>query len=161
KMTELERHLLTAFERLEKSYSEQLETLQNAQNDLQTMFEHTSQENRQLKRQVNSLNEQITALSGQVQQLAKLYSTSRNESSNGSAKRAVAVGMALAVKWLVGRGLAALNRCTEYLAHGLQFSYLAYPIPTHSSARLPACPYRPIRGLYLRTSRPYQGVRPR
>ena len=76
-MTELERHLLTAFERLEKSYSEQLEILQTAQNDLQTMFGHTLQENKQLKAQVNSLNEQITNLSGQVQQLARLYSTNR------------------------------------------------------------------------------------
>ncbi|HEJ9400058.1 TPA: MbeD family mobilization/exclusion protein [Proteus mirabilis] len=76
-MTELERHLLTAFERLEKSYSEQLATLQYAQKSLQTMFERTSQENSQLKAQVSSLNEQVTNLSGQVQQLARLYSTNR------------------------------------------------------------------------------------
>jgi DNA anti-recombination protein RmuC len=76
-MTELEKHLLNAFKRLEAHYSEQQTALNQAQSDLRTMFERTSQENQALQQHVTSLTEQVSSLSGQVQQLARLYSTSK------------------------------------------------------------------------------------
>src|SRR5699024_11670022 len=57
-MTELEKHLLKAFKHLEASYNEQQSALNQAQSDLRTMFERTSQENQALQQHVTSLTEQ-------------------------------------------------------------------------------------------------------
>src|SRR5699024_11758469 len=53
-MTELEKHLLKAFKHLEASYNEQQSALNQAQSDLRTMFERTSQENQALQQHVRS-----------------------------------------------------------------------------------------------------------
>jgi len=76
-MTELEKHLLNAFERLEKHYNEQQISLDQAQKDLQKMFEHTSQENQKLQRHIMTLSTQVNTLSKQVMQLEKSYNTNR------------------------------------------------------------------------------------
>jgi len=76
-MTELEKHLLNALEGLEKQYNEQLAVFETTQSNLQKMFAHTSLENQRLQSQVTNLTEQVSKLSGQVQQLARLYSTNK------------------------------------------------------------------------------------
>ncbi|HDM8262612.1 TPA: MbeD family mobilization/exclusion protein, partial [Proteus mirabilis] len=71
------KHLLNALEGLEKQYNEQLAVFETTQSNLQKMFAHTSLENQRLQSQVTNLTEQVSKLSGQVQQLARLYSTNK------------------------------------------------------------------------------------
>jgi len=76
-MTELETHLLNALKRLEQQFNEQQKASEQAQSALQTMFEHTSQENKNLRQQVSNLSSQVASLSDQLQQFGRLYSTNR------------------------------------------------------------------------------------
>jgi di/tripeptidase len=76
-MTELEKTLLDAFEQLSSEHEKQVNDLQSAQASLQQMFEHTSQENTQLQKQVEHLSNQVNSLSGQLLQLSELYSKNK------------------------------------------------------------------------------------
>jgi predicted RNase H-like nuclease (RuvC/YqgF family) len=76
-MTELETHLLNALKSLEQEFKKQQQTSEQAQSALRMMFEHTSQENENLRLQVNNLSGQVTNLSEQLQQFGSLYSKNR------------------------------------------------------------------------------------
>ena len=77
-MTELETHLLRALKNLEKQFNEQQKNLEQAQSALKTMFEHTSQENKSLRKNVNDLIAQVVSLNDQLQQFGRLYSKNRS-----------------------------------------------------------------------------------
>jgi predicted RNase H-like nuclease (RuvC/YqgF family) len=76
-MTELENHLLNALKRLEKQFNEQHKASEDTQFALRMMFEHTSEENKNLRHQVNNLSKQVMSLSEQLQQFAKLYNINK------------------------------------------------------------------------------------
>ena len=61
-MTNLEQQLLSAFDELSTQFDQQHQASQQAQSELLRMFETTSAENENLKRQVNELSEQVAIL---------------------------------------------------------------------------------------------------
>ena len=76
-MTELETHLLIAFENMQSEQETQFKVFQEAYEGLQSMFDITSKENATLRQQVSHLSEQVNALSSQLQKLGKYYSTKK------------------------------------------------------------------------------------
>ncbi|MBM7074671.1 mobilization protein [Shewanella sp. 202IG2-18] len=62
-MTELETHLLNALKRLENEFSKQQSALEQSQQALQEMFNHTLDQNNKLRWEVKCLSDQISKLS--------------------------------------------------------------------------------------------------
>ena len=72
-MTELETHLLNALKSLEEQFKKQQSASDQGQQELQRMFEHTSQENAKLKAQVANLSKQVEGLNNQLTKLAMAF----------------------------------------------------------------------------------------
>ena len=68
-MTELETHLLNALKRLEQQFNAQQKASEQAQSALRAMFEHTSQENENLRQHISNLSRQVENLLAQVSNL--------------------------------------------------------------------------------------------
>lgn len=61
-MTNLEQQLLSAFDELSNQFEQQHQVLHQAQLEWFRLFEITSAENKELRRQVNDLSEQVETL---------------------------------------------------------------------------------------------------
>ncbi|HGF5717065.1 TPA: MbeD/MobD family mobilization/exclusion protein [Klebsiella pneumoniae] len=62
---------------MEQQFNEQLKASEKAQAALQSMFEHTAEDNATLLKQVSFLDNRVTVLSEQLKQFGNLYRQNR------------------------------------------------------------------------------------